>query len=127
MHRTQRALEFCCQRADLFGDPRTPRSLVVAGGVANNDTIYSDLSQMANDLFQCQTYRPSKRYCSDNGVMIAWHGVEQILQDPTNQSCLRWDYYDIPMYGKSPLGRKISDELLKANIKCKWFKVNRCC
>lgn len=124
MHRTQRALEFCCERSDFFADTNIPRSLVISGGVANNDTIFSDISRMANELFQCKTYRPSKRYCSDNGVMIAWHGIEQILHD-SSKSCLRWDYYDIPIVGKASLGQRITDDVCKANIKCKWYKVNQ--
>lgn len=123
MHRTQRALQFCCERTEFLADLSIPRSLVVAGGVANNDTIFLNLSRMADELFQCQTYRPSKRYCSDNGVMIAWHGIEQMLQAP-NGSCLRWDYYEIPVQGRASLGRRIVDEVSEADLKCKWFKFN---
>lgn len=113
MHRTQRAFEFCIER-NLFGT--TPRSLVVSGGVANNDALYGDISYLA-EQYECKTYRPSKKYCSDNGVMIAWNGIEQILSNP---NCLRWDYNAIDIEGKASLGESFLNEVTKASIKCKW-------
>lgn len=114
MNRTQRALEFCIER-QFFGNG--PRSLVVSGGVANNDTIYKDISYLA-EQFECKTYRPSKKYCSDNGVMIAWNGIEQILRD---NNCLRWDYNGIDIQGKAELGESLINEVTAASIKCKWI------
>lgn len=118
MNRTQRALEFCLER-DLFGSSQ--KSLVVSGGVANNDTIFQDISGLA-EKFECKTYRPSKKYCSDNGVMIAWQGIEQILYD---KQCLRWDYNNIEIQGKAKLGTSIIEEVRGAGIKCKWIKAVR--
>lgn len=118
MHRTQRALEFCIAR-NYFEDK--PRSLVVSGGVANNDVIFDDISNLAKH-YNCETYRPSKKYCSDNGVMIAWNGIEQIL---SNFQSLRWDYYNIDIKGKVPLGVSIINEVTKSNMKCKWIQPRR--
>lgn len=118
MHRTQRALEYCIQH-NFFGS--APCSLVVSGGVANNDTIYRDISYLA-EQFNCKTYRPSKKYCSDNGVMIAWNGIEQILK---NKSCLRWDYNDIDIKGKADLGKNLINDVTLAGIKCKWIQPPR--
>ncbi|XP_023297647.2 probable tRNA N6-adenosine threonylcarbamoyltransferase, mitochondrial [Lucilia cuprina] len=118
MNRTQRALEFCIER-NFFGSGS--RSLVVSGGVANNDTIYHDISHLA-EQFECKTYRPSKRNCSDNGVMIAWNGIEQVLRD---KNCLRWDYNDIDIQGKAELGKSLINEVTNASIKCKWIHQNR--
>uniref|UniRef100_A0A1A9USV1 N(6)-L-threonylcarbamoyladenine synthase n=1 Tax=Glossina austeni TaxID=7395 RepID=A0A1A9USV1_GLOAU len=118
MHRTQRALEFCLAR-NYFEEK--PRSLVVSGGVANNDVIFEDISNLAKH-YNCETYRPSKKYCSDNGVMIAWNGIEQIS---SNFQSLRWDYYNLDIKGKVPLGVSIINEVTKSNMKCKWIQPRR--
>ncbi|XP_067636819.1 probable tRNA N6-adenosine threonylcarbamoyltransferase, mitochondrial isoform X2 [Eurosta solidaginis] len=115
MNRTQRALQFTLP---WFEDG--PRSLVVSGGVANNDFIFEDLTHLAAH-FDCQTYRPSKKYCSDNGAMIAWNGIEQIKQ---NASCLRWDYDELDVCGKAPLGVNMLDAVAQAKLKCKWIQAS---
>ena len=56
--------------------PKTP-SLVVAGGVAANQTIRSGL----NALCEAQGFTlvvPPPRLCTDNGVMIGWAGLERL-------------------------------------------------
>ena len=52
------------------------RTLVVAGGVASNQYIRSELSKLvaAQGL---SLVLPPPRWCTDNGVMIAWAGVER--------------------------------------------------
>lgn len=116
-HRTQRALEFCLQN-NYFGN--NPARLVVSGGVANNDKIFEDLSQVA-EHFDCEIYRPSKNYCSDNGVMIAWNAIEKVRA--TNSDCLRWDYNNIDVEGKANLGINLIDQVTAADIKCKWVQM----
>uniref|UniRef100_A0A1I8NB88 N(6)-L-threonylcarbamoyladenine synthase n=1 Tax=Musca domestica TaxID=7370 RepID=A0A1I8NB88_MUSDO len=115
MNRTQRAMEFCIERGLFSGNCR---SLVVSGGVANNDTIFNDISHLA-EQYDCKTYRPSKKYCSDNGVMIAWNAIEQIMND---KQCLTYDYYKIEVQGKATLGTSLLQEVVEADIKCKWIK-----
>ena len=53
------------------------RSLVVAGGVAANQTLRARLAQAAaaNDF---TLLVPPTRLCTDNAVMIAWAGVERL-------------------------------------------------
>lgn len=51
--------------------------LVVAGGVAANQTLRQGLSQVAEDhglRLRC----PPPRLCVDNGVMVAWAGLERL-------------------------------------------------
>ncbi|XP_069966106.1 probable tRNA N6-adenosine threonylcarbamoyltransferase, mitochondrial [Bactrocera oleae] len=116
MNRTQRALEFTLP---WFGD--APRSLVVSGGVANNDYIFNDLANLAAH-YDCCAYRPSKKYCSDNGVMIAWNAIEQIKQVP---SCMRWDYDAVSIQGKAALGVSMLHAVKEAGIKCKWVQASK--
>lgn len=116
MNRTQRALEFALP---WFG--AAPRSLVISGGVANNDYIFNDLAHLAAH-YDCRAYRPSKKYCSDNGVMIAWNAIEQIKDNP---SCMRWDYDAVSIQGKASLGVNMLDAVTQASIKCKWVQASK--
>ena len=116
MNRTQRAIEYCIDRK-LFGSA-TAGHLVVSGGVANNDYIFNDLSYLTKQ-YNWQIYRPSKKYCSDNGVMIAWNGVEQYKA--LGAECFRWNYDSIEVMGKVQLGELLLQEIGDAQIKCKWI------
>lgn len=116
-YRTQRAIEFCLKEKHLCDEQK---SLVVSGGVACNDFIFNSISRMAK-TYNFDTYRPSKNLCSDNGVMIAWNGIEKIIED---HKCLQNNCIDeIQIIGKCSLGKSLKNEVLNANISCKWVKV----
>lgn len=118
MHRTQRALEYCLRpELNLFGP--APPTLVISGGVANNDVIYANLERLAKH-YNCRCYRPSKRYCSDNGVMIAWHGIEQLIH--SGDESLRYDLDEIDLAGSAGFQSSAEKQLVEAYIKCKWIK-----
>eukprot|EP01113_Clastostelium_recurvatum_P043236 TRINITY_DN710_c1_g1_i1.p1 TRINITY_DN710_c1_g1~~TRINITY_DN710_c1_g1_i1.p1 ORF type:complete len:359 (-),score=46.73 TRINITY_DN710_c1_g1_i1:69-1145(-) len=70
--RTTRALEWC--RANLHSPLRT---LVISGGVARNMYLRNRLSNCARN-FGVTVQCPPPRLCTDNGVMIAWAGVERL-------------------------------------------------
>lgn len=53
----------------------TPKTLVVAGGVAKNSAIRGAMEQLANK-FNMQFAAPPMNLCTDNGAMIAWAGIE---------------------------------------------------
>lgn len=52
------------------------RHLVVAGGVASNQYIRGRLSAIA-DAAGLRLVCPPPRLCTDNGVMVAWAGMER--------------------------------------------------
>lgn len=52
------------------------RQLVVAGGVASNRYIRGRLTALAEGA-GLQMVCPPPRLCTDNGVMVAWAGVER--------------------------------------------------
>ncbi len=61
----------------------TGRDLVVAGGVAANKTLRTALKEMAQAngfIFSA----PPIELCTDNGVMIAWAGMERFCQNMTD-------------------------------------------
>ncbi|KAG2422119.1 hypothetical protein HXX76_016266 [Chlamydomonas incerta] len=57
--------------------PGFVRSLVVAGGVAANAAVRAGLSEVAAEFGLPCVYPPIK-YCTDNGLMVAWTGVERL-------------------------------------------------
>mmetsp|Transcript_66691 Transcript_66691/g.124565 ORF Transcript_66691/g.124565 Transcript_66691/m.124565 type:complete len:679 (-) Transcript_66691:97-2133(-) len=76
------AVDHLCQRAAQaveWAKEMEPSiaSLVVAGGVAANQTVRQGLTEVAQTgslSMRC----PPPRLCVDNGVMVAWTGVERL-------------------------------------------------
>ncbi len=60
-----------------------PRALVVAGGVASNTAIRQALLRLASEA-GLRLALPPPELCTDNGVMIAWTGVERLRLGLTN-------------------------------------------
>lgn len=121
MQRTQRAIQYC-DRLGYFGHGtnKFPRSFVFAGGVACNDFIHTALSQMVSQ-FGFTAYRCSKPLCSDNGVMIAWNGIErwQIEENIYRNldiDCVRPDCL-------AKLGVNHTELVAKKRLKCDFVKV----
>ena len=56
------------------------KDLVVSGGVAANTYLRERLQQLA-DLEGLTFSAPPIRFCTDNGVMIAWAGMERALKN----------------------------------------------
>jgi N6-L-threonylcarbamoyladenine synthase len=54
-----------------------PSALVVAGGVAANGAIRTRLATLAGDR-GWRFVAPPLTYCTDNGAMIAWAGIERL-------------------------------------------------
>jgi len=52
-------------------------TLVLAGGVAANRTVRARLQETCEELGLAMLV-PPPRYCTDNGVMVAWAGVERL-------------------------------------------------
>ena len=75
--RTRRAVEWA---TDALASSETSPSLscvVVAGGVAANATVRERLAAVADDA-GLPLVLPPPRWCTDNGVMVAWAGVERL-------------------------------------------------
>uniref|UniRef100_A0A8C6FJA8 N(6)-L-threonylcarbamoyladenine synthase n=1 Tax=Moschus moschiferus TaxID=68415 RepID=A0A8C6FJA8_MOSMO len=113
--RTHRAILFCKQRG-LLGQSNTV--LVVSGGVASNLHIRKALEIVTNAT-QCTLLCPPPRLCTDNGVMIAWNGIERLragLGILHNTEGIRYE-------PKCPLGVDISKEVGEAAIKVPRLKM----
>ena len=55
-------------------------TLVVAGGVAANQTVRNVLQSVA-DLEKLRFVAPPVPLCTDNGAMVAWAGIERLQAD----------------------------------------------
>ena len=51
--------------------------LVIAGGVAANQTLRTALAELENEI-GLTLLAPPQHLCTDNGVMVAWAGLEQL-------------------------------------------------
>ena len=77
--RTRRAIAWA--RESLANDTKEPSGgnlscVVVAGGVAANATVRATLGAVASEA-GLPLVLPPPRWCTDNGVMVAWAGVER--------------------------------------------------
>ncbi|XP_073503944.1 tRNA N6-adenosine threonylcarbamoyltransferase, mitochondrial [Phyllobates terribilis] len=107
--RTQRAILFCKQERLL---PSSKASLVVSGGVASNKYILKVLQNLTDDL-DMSLLCPPPNLCTDNGVMIAWNGIERLRIGAGVFENLD----DIRYEPRALLGKDISEQVRKAAIK----------
>ncbi|XP_076753589.1 threonyl-carbamoyl synthesis 4 [Xylocopa sonorina] len=118
--RTQRAMEFINTNS-LF--PTNKRTLVVSGGVACNNFLAKALNILCTELGYTFVRTPPK-LCTDNGIMIAWNGIEKLT---ANIDVIK-DFNEIEkieIKGKAPLGENWIEKVEAANIKCKWIKIKQ--
>ncbi|XP_974817.2 tRNA N6-adenosine threonylcarbamoyltransferase, mitochondrial [Tribolium castaneum] len=115
--RVQRAMVYA-RRKEMI--PENSQTLVVSGGAACNNFIARGL-QLVCDEMAYKFVRPPPKLCLDNGVMIAWNGVE------------RWraklgvlhDYASVEIQKSCPLGTSLIDDVVKENISCRWTKLTQ--
>ncbi|KAI9535059.1 putative tRNA N6-adenosine threonylcarbamoyltransferase, mitochondrial [Dissostichus eleginoides] len=74
--RTHRAIVFCKENGML---PSSNPTLVLSGGVASNEYIRKTLS-IITETTGLHLLCPPAKFCTDNGVMIAWNGVERLRE-----------------------------------------------
>ncbi|XP_055325688.1 probable tRNA N6-adenosine threonylcarbamoyltransferase, mitochondrial [Sitodiplosis mosellana] len=121
MRKTQRAIQYCERKGFFgFGANTKPRSLVFSGGVGCNDFIFRALSEMASE-FGYKTFRPPKRLCTDNGVMIAWNGIERWIDN--DQVYRELDIDSVTPLDRQPFRTNLVEDVERKNIQCTWIKV----
>lgn len=108
--RTKRAMIFLERNNYL---PENNKTLVVSGGVASNNYIFECMEALCEDMYHTAV-RPRPKLCTDNGIMIAWNGVEKWKK---NIDIIQ-DIDTIKMYSKSPIGEDIRDKVSRASIDC---------
>ncbi len=79
--------------------------LIVAGGVAANESIRKNLSILSNEM-GFETIYPDLKFCGDNAAMIAWAGIQRfkknLIDDITVSAKSRWPLDDRAPYMKGP-------------------------
>ncbi|CAH1237943.1 OSGEPL1 [Branchiostoma lanceolatum] len=109
MQRLHRAILYCQQRHII---PEHNKTLVLSGGVASNMYIRRSL-QAVTDRFGYQLVCPPPRLCTDNGVMIAWAGMEWLKEGRG----IAEDPEAVEFQPRCPLGVDMSTDVLNAGIK----------
>ncbi|CAG9768547.1 unnamed protein product [Ceutorhynchus assimilis] len=116
-HRLQRAIEYAARKQLIPTDKQT---LVVSGGVGCNNFIAEGLEIVCSELGY-RLVRPPPKLCTDNGIMIAWNGVERWN---ANLGIYK-DFDNIDIQKSCPLGTRLVEEVAKENISCKWVKLSQ--
>ena len=79
--------------------------LIVAGGVAANETIRKNLSILSDEM-GFETFYPDLKFCGDNAAMIAWAGIQRfkknMIDDITISAKSRWPLDKNAPYMKGP-------------------------
>ena len=80
-------------------------NLIVAGGVAANETIRANLTQLSKEM-KFKTIYPDIKFCGDNAAMIAWAGIKRFKKnmfDNLNVSAKsRWPLDEKAPFMKGP-------------------------
>ncbi|KAK4530982.1 hypothetical protein CCYA_CCYA06G1839 [Cyanidiococcus yangmingshanensis] len=132
--RTRRALHWCRTH-----EPNV-RSLIVSGGVAANLELRRRFGELASDLgwqlqdednnhFKNATSNPDSgsdaladsiifpplRYCTDNGVMVAWAGIERLqrLDDAAGEP----QPDSLEVVARWPIGRRLATDAAEGNVR----------
>lgn len=117
VHRTQRAIEFCMKNNLIDNNCK---SIVVSGGVACNDFIFKSI-QVLGDKFDFTVYRPPPKVCTDNGIMIAWNGIEKLKANENPFSNI--DLKDVDP--DANLGTNLINEVKSANLSTRVTRLNK--
>ncbi|XP_015927350.2 tRNA N6-adenosine threonylcarbamoyltransferase, mitochondrial [Parasteatoda tepidariorum] len=115
-HRVERAFEFC-KIENLMSDQH--RALVFSGGVACNSYIRKYLQQMCTQL-NSKFFPAPKHLCNDNGIMIAWNGIEKLRKNID----ILYNFDDVLPDPDCPLGIDMTETVRKANIKVRLPRIN---
>lgn len=116
LHRTQRAMQFCEINKLIVNR----KQVVVSGGVACNNYIFNSLKILCDD-FGYEIFRPAHKLCTDNGVMIAWNGLEKWRQNIDITSNIN----TLDIQAAAPLGESLITEVQKAKLLTKLIKIKQ--
>ncbi len=97
---------------------------VVSGGVARNNYIRTKLQELCTKN-GFKVHFPSPRLCTDNGVMIAWAGVEVVRAGVCERVYSVEHVEEVDYTPRWPLGRDLSETIIEMNIPTKKRSVSR--
>ncbi|KAJ2939680.1 hypothetical protein O0L34_g14399 [Tuta absoluta] len=117
VQRTERAALYC-EKHNLI--PEGNRNLVISGGVSCNDFIFKSMQYLGQTIGY-NVFRPPPKLCTDNGVMIAWNGIEKLRVNKDIVSYI--DLRDIEPV--APLGKSLIDHVKSADLKIKLTRLKK--
>lgn len=109
--RTKRAILFS-ERNNFICDRH--KNIVVSGGVACNDFIFKSIETIGEKMGY-NVFRPPPKLCTDNGIMIAWNGVEKFRK----QCDIITNLSSVIAEPKAPLGISLIQKVKGANLSVK--------
>lgn len=110
----ERALVYVNQKELL---PPDRKRFVLSGGVACNGYIREMLTYICHRNGY-ELHAPPPKLCCDNGVMIAWNGMEKLKRGLD----LTYEYDKVDMHPDEPFGVDERAEVAKANIRTGYIK-----
>lgn len=119
-HKTQRAIEFLDYINFI---PENKRTLVISGGVACNNFIAKALDILSSE-YNYKLVRTPPKLCTDNGIMIAWNGVEKwivgtdIIKDKN-------EIEKISVQRKAPIGEDWTQKIKLEHLQCKRIAIEK--
>lgn len=113
--RLQRSIEYL-----QYIDEDSVDTVVVSGGVASNQHIRAGLEKVTSHYNMSAVF-PPPALCTDNGVMVAWNGLERWRR---GRGVVPWPgCLGVEVRPRCPLGEDWHHRVEAASIKCKWIKL----
>lgn len=112
--RLQRALVFT-EMTGLLGQEKT---LILSGGVASNQFLVKHLRKLC-DQYNCRLVCPPPKLCTDNGIMIAWNGMEKLVRGLG----VAEDPEKVDIQAKCPLGGNLTEKIINTKMKLARLKL----
>ncbi|RUS90970.1 hypothetical protein EGW08_001274 [Elysia chlorotica] len=113
--RLQRAFIY----TDMHGLCGANKTLVLSGGVASNLYIRTKLSELCS-AYDYRLVCPPQKLCTDNGIMIAWNGMEKLLSGRN----FFQDCESIDVQARSPFGTDKSKDVSNSSIRLPKLLIN---
>ncbi|XP_045615500.1 tRNA N6-adenosine threonylcarbamoyltransferase, mitochondrial isoform X1 [Procambarus clarkii] len=118
VRQTQKAMVYIDVRNLL---PEANKILVVSGGVACNQYIRNALQKLC-EVTGYQLLCPPPKLCTDNGIMIAWNGMER-WKTKTGILYNKEDIEGVQFQSRCQIGEDLTDDVRNLGIPAqKWVK-----
>ncbi|XP_065560270.1 tRNA N6-adenosine threonylcarbamoyltransferase, mitochondrial-like [Artemia franciscana] len=109
IRRLERALIYAEAKGFI---PERPKSMVLSGGVACNEFIRDAVRQVCNK-YDYELFCPPPKLCTDNGIMIAWNGMEKWIAGKG----ITKDIDSITVENKSLIGKSLIEDVENTRIR----------
>lgn len=75
-----RSTKYCMKKLREREDTKDINTMVISGGVICNNNLRKVIDEKWKKELKLRIiYPPKKEYCNDNGLMVAWNGIEHFM------------------------------------------------